>query len=153
MSVGQAAIMFSEDFEFPENRVLSVQTDTRAQPSAGGASDFARQDSVRHSLNSRIQDTEGTLLVPIGAIVDLLSEHPLEVDDLCDHLGSALRIYARRVQGRAEVALLQRGSDERWQHLGWNRVHTDVDIHWFARAVLIGSTVQFELDSAQIQLD
>ncbi|WP_170113409.1 hypothetical protein [Ahniella affigens] len=153
MSVGQAANMFNEDFEFPENRILSVQADTRAPPSVSGNGDFARQGMGRPGLNSDIQDTEGTLLIPIGAIVDLLSEHPLEVDELRDHLGSALRIYARRVRDRAEVALLQRGSDERWQHLGWNRVQSDVDIHWFARAVLIGPSVRYELDSAQIRLD
>lgn len=145
--------MFNEDFEFPENRILSVQPDTRAQPSVGGAGDFARQGMACAGLNSQIQDTEGTLLIPIGAIVDLLSEHPLEIDELRDHLGSALRIYARRVHGRAEVALLQRGSDERWQHLGWNQVHSDVDIHWFARAVLTGASVNFELDSAKVRLD
>jgi hypothetical protein len=144
--------MLHDKFEMPTTHILSIQADTRGVVDGSGRpSDVtARRESP--GLGSQINDTEGHLLVPIGAIVDLLGAQPLEIDELCDHLGSALRIYARRFEGRSEVALLQRGNDERWKHLGWNPVSSDIEVHWFARAVLDGSRVCFELDSAQVRL-
>lgn len=144
--------MREDEFELPASRVLSIQADTRSGLDAGRTPVPSPAGPDQAALGSVINDSEGLLLVPIGAIVDLLGEQPLEVDELRDHLGSALRIYARRFDGRAEVALLQRGPDDRWRHLGWNPVHTDVSVHWFARTVLYGGSVRHEFDSARINL-
>lgn len=144
--------MREDNFEFPGTRVLSIQVDSRRAVDAGTSASPGLGYREAHRLGSVIADSEGLLLVPVGAILDLLGDQPLEVDELRDHLGSALRIYARRHEGRAEVALLQRGGDDRWRHLGWNRVHSDIEVHWFARTVMIGNAVRHELDSARICL-
>ena len=144
--------MLHDKFAMPTTHILSIQSDTRGVVDGSGRSSDAVSTRESAGLGSQIDDTEGQLLVPIGAIVDLLGAQPLEIDELRDHLGSALRIYARRFEGRSEVALLQRGNDERWKHLGWNPVSSDIEVHWFARAVLDGTSVRYELDSAQVRL-
>ncbi|MBK8284838.1 MAG: hypothetical protein IPK97_08050 [Ahniella sp.] len=144
--------MLHDKFEVPTSHILSIQSDTRRATDRAIGSPLAPHRTEAPSLGSQIDDTEGHLLVPIGAIVDLLGAQPLEIDELRDHLGSALRIYARRFEGRSEVALLQRGSDERWKHLGWNPVSSDINVFWYARTVLDGTQVRYELDSAEVRL-
>ena len=144
--------MLHDKLEMPTTRILSVQSDTRGVVDGSPHPSDTTERRESPGLGSQINDTEGHLLVPVGAIVDLLGPQPLEIDELRDHLGSALRIYARRFEGRAEVALLQRGNNERWTHLGWNPVSSDIEVHWFARAVLDGARVRYELDSAQVWL-
>lgn len=138
--------MLFESLDKLTHRILSVQSDSRRQP--GGDAGVERFRANALGLGLEIADLSGRLLVPIGAMLDLIGDMPLELDDLRDHLGVALRVYARRRQQQIEAALLQRGPDGRWQHLGWQPVAGDIHIEWRALAVRSATGTVYELDQA-----